>query len=108
MRNPEHHIFFSAGRCGPVPHIQNAVADSLNAHDGAVIHYSCIQGHVFTDGSNVTVAECRQQTWIYDKNITCQRKYIFLGGALDNYIRWSYLYRVFSKYLCLRFSKLHL
>ncbi len=67
---------FSAGRCEPVPHILNAVADSLMAHDGARVHYSCIQGHVFTDNINVTIAECRQQTWIYDMNIKCQRKSI--------------------------------
>ncbi len=93
MGDPEHHmcLLFLAGRCEPVPHVQNAAPDSLMAHDGTRIHYSCVEGHVFTDSSNVTVAECRQQTWIYDRNKKCQRESI--THPFDIYNRLTMLVR---------------
>ena len=52
----------TVNRCPPVPVVANALPDSQYTLVEATVHYSCLDGYVFMDGSS-TSSTCDGQNW---------------------------------------------
>ena len=52
----------TAHRCNFLPHVDNAVVDNINVSVMSTLTYTCIEGHVYPDGSSMQRITCNQDS----------------------------------------------
>ena len=93
----------SAGRCFPVPVVDDARADSRLALNGTVVNYSCLDGFSLTDLSSTT-AYCNGQQWSTPA-LHCQRKRVSLI-AVWIYVNIAFL-KMYTRFVQLDTTEVH-
>ena len=81
-------VMITAGRCSPIPSIDNSDPDTTDTDNGTNVNYKCKKGYEFKDGEpDIDTREiiCMNGEWNETDPPDCYSKHLIITGLVKFY-----------------------